>query len=321
MPLVLVRTPTYRRPALLKRALDCLKAQTHQDWLCEIRDDCPDGSAAALVEELGDPRVIYTKNTPQKFMIENLDACFDRENPYGADYFFMLEDDNQVYPRYMERGIEIIEQMGVTLCMMNQVIENRGGTAADRYSDFGIFDGIYDQRAYSPREIRLALFGWTAMSNGAIFWSKGITRDLAFRTGTIPGIDEDLRAFRLADPVYICLEKLAVWSKDEVGTARNLGFDKGRIRREMDMLASARALRRAVWNDTPDAMRREFLSGGILRVPMNKRIYEMNRAGIRIPGMQAPFDLRRKIRQKAVDYLGRIHPSIQASRSGLISDA
>lgn len=229
----------------------------------------------------------------------------------------MLEDDNQVRPEYMAHGIDIIEQIGVPLCMMNQVIENLRESGEDRYSIFGIFDGIYDQKTYSPTEIRLALFGWTAMSNGSIFWSKNIRRDLAFRTGTMPGLDEDLRAFRVVDPIYVCLEKLGAWAQDESATNRNLGFDKSRIRREMDMQASARALRRAAWRSTPPAMQEQFLTGNVLRVPMDKRIYEMNRAGIRTPGVHTPVDLRKKIRQKAVDYLGRVHPSIRKAESEL----
>ncbi len=252
-------------------------------------------------------------------MIENLDACFQRENSYNADYFFMLEDDNQVRPDYMARGIDIIEQIGVPVCMLNQMIENLGEGGKDSYSTFGIFDGVYDQRIHSPTEIRLALFGWTAMSNGSIFWSKNIRRDLAFRTGTVPGIDEDLRAFRLVDPVYVCLDKLAVWAQDENATNRNLGFDKGRIRREMDMLASARALRRAAWNSTPPAIQAEFLSGKVLRVPMDKRLYEMNRAGIKTPGASAPLGMQKKLKQKVVRYLGRVHPSIRKAQAELTS--
>ena len=51
----------------------------------------------------------------------------------------MLEDDNQILPEYMERGIEIIERMGVPICQINQKIEYLGGDKS--YSDFGIFDG------------------------------------------------------------------------------------------------------------------------------------------------------------------------------------
>lgn len=317
MSLVLVRTPTYRRPALLKRALNCLLEQTHQEWICEVRDDCPDGSARYVVEEVNDPRIHYTANCPQKFMIANLDACFQRENKYNADYFFMLEDDNQVRPLYMARGIEIIEQTGVTLCMLNQVIEYLGVEAEGSYSDFGIFGGIYDERVYQPKEIRLALFGWTAMSNGSVFWSKKIKRDLAFRTETVPGIDEDLRALRLVDPIYVSLEKLAVWAKDEKATTRNLGFNKGRLRRELDMQASAQALRRSIWQDTPESMQQEFLKGGVLRIPMSKRLYELQRVGIKVPELYAPLSFRRRAKQRAICYLGRVHPSVRAAQEVL----
>lgn len=319
MPLVLVRTPTYRRPVLLRRALECLQAQTHQDWICEVRDDCPSGSAKEIVEDLDDRRIVYVKNNPQKFMIENLDACFARENPYGADYFFMLEDDNQVYPSYMCKGIEIIENMDVPLCMMNQVVENLDKAGADRYSKFGIFDGIYDERVHSPREIRLALFGWTAMSNGSIFWSKNIRRDLAFRTGTIPGIDEDLRAFRLVDPVYVCLDKLAVWAKDESATNRNLGFKHGKLRREIDMQASARYLRRAVWDDTPLAMKDGFLKGGVLKIPLSKRFSELMKSGISVPNAESSFEIKKEIKRRVVDVLGRPHASVVEAKRSLLS--
>ena len=311
MPLVLVRTPTYRRPALLKRALVCLQSQTHQDWICEVRDDCPDGSAKAIVEELNDPRIHHVQNQPQKFMIENLDACFLKENPYDADYFFMLEDDNQVRPKYMEKGIEIISQMGVNICMLNQVIEYRGVDKSEAYSEFGILSGIYNERVHEPREIRLALFGWTAMSNGSIFWSKNIRRELAFRTGVTPGIDEDLRAMLLREPVYVCREKLAVWAQDEVGTTRNLGFKKGKLRRELDMQAGAKAIRRIVWKDTPEEMKISFLKGEILRIPLEKRQYELQRAGIKLNLPGSPYGMLKNIKVNAVRIFGRVHPSIK----------
>ena len=312
MPLVLVRTPTYRRPALLKRALGGLQAQTHQEWICEVRDDCPEGSARSTVEELNDPRIRYIRNQPQKFMIENLDACFLKDNPYNAEYFFMLEDDNQVLPRYMERGIEITKQMGVNVCQINQSIEYLDVDKKGTYSNFGIFDGIYEDRIYEPREIRLALFGWTALSNGSVFWSKNISRELAFRTGITPGIDEDLRAMLLRDRVYVCLEKLATWAKDEVATTRNLGFNKGKLRRELDMQASAKKMRRIVWKDTPINMRKDFLEGAILRIPLEKRHYELQRAGIKINDPKAPHGFIKNIKVGIVNTLGNVHPSVNS---------
>lgn len=312
MPLVLVRTPTYRRPDLLARALRCLQAQTHEDWICEVRDDCPDGSARAVVEELGDPRIRHVHNRPQKFMVRNLDDCFLRENPHGADFFFMLEDDNQVRPGFMARGREIIEQMGVTICQLNQVIEHDSRTPNARVGDEGIFDGIFDERVHAPEELHLAMFGAVGLSNGAVFWSKDIRRELAIRVETLPTLEEYLRTRLVAEPVYICREKLAIWAENEQSTTRNAGLGKGWLRRELDLKASVTALQRTVWKGTPDRLRRAFLDGGVLRLPMDSRREALRKAGIQAPGLPRDPSLKAIVKRLAVRHAGREHASVAA---------
>ena len=308
MPLVLVRTPTYRRPELLTRAMRCLQAQTHEDWICEVRDDCPDGSARAVVEELGDPRIRHVWNRPQKFMVRNLDDCFLRENPHGADFFFMLEDDNQVRPEFMARGCEIIRQEGVTNCQLNQVIEHDSRTPKARIGD----EGIFDERVHAPEEIHLAMFGAVGLSNGAVFWSKDIRRELAIRVGTIPTLEEYLRTRLVSEPVYISREKLAVWAENEQSTTRNAGLGKGWLRRELDLKASVTALQREVWKGTPEPLRRAFLKGGVLRLPMESRREALRKAGIRAPGVPGDPSLKAMVKRLAVRHAGREHPSVAA---------
>lgn len=312
MPLVLVRTPTYRRPDLLMRALRCLQAQTHGEWICEVRDDCPDGSARAVVEELGDPRIRHVPNRPQKFMVRNLDDCFLRENPYGADCFFMLEDDNQVRPEFMARGCEIIAQEGVAICQMNQVIEHDSRTENARIGDEGIFDGLCDARVHAPEELHLAMLGAIGLSNGAVFWSRNIRRELAIRVETIPTLEEFLRTRLVSEPVCISREKLAVWAENEQSTTRNAGLGKGWLRRELDLKASITALQRAVWNGTPERLRRAFLDGGVLRLPMGSRREAMRKAGIRARGVPPGPRPGALVKRLAVRHLGREHPSVAA---------
>ena len=312
MPLVLVRTPTYRRPEMLTRAMRCLQAQTHEDWICEVRDDCPDGSARAVVEELGDPRIRHVWNRPQKFMVRNLDDCFLRENPHGADFFFMLEDDNQVRPEFMARGCEIIRQEGVTICQLNQVIEHDSRTPNSLIGDEGIFDGIFDERVHAPEEIHLAMFGAVGLSNGAVFWSKDIRRELAIRVGTIPTLEEYLRTRLVSEPVYISREKLAVWAENEQSTTRNAGLGKGWLRRELDLKASVTALQREVWKGTPEPLRRAFLKGGVLRLPMESRREALRKAGIRALGVPGDPSLKAMVKRLAVRHAGREHPSVAA---------
>lgn len=319
MSLVLVRIPTYRRPELLKRAVRCLQVQTHQDWVCEVRDDCPDSSARDVVEELADPRIYYTANQPQKFLVRNLDDCFRCENPFGADYFFMLEDDNQVRPEFMARGIEITRQAGVSLCQMNQVIAYNTGTPEESTEDAGIFDGIYDERVYQPEELRLALLGGIGISNGAVFWSRNIRTELAFRMDTIPALDEYLRTCLVNESIYISRDKLAVWAKNEQSTTRNLGFDKGRLRREIDLKASIRALQRAIWRGTSAKLREDFINGGVLRIPMASRYEAFAKADIAVPGFSPSIGLKDRIKKRVVRHLGNEHPSVSVCLKRAVS--
>lgn len=310
MPLVLVRTPTYRRPDMLRRALRCLQAQTHADWICEVRDDCPDGSAQAVVEDLGDPRIRHVANRPQKFMVRNLDDCFLRENPYRADYFFMLEDDNQVRPAFMARGCEILQQSDVTICQMNQVIEHNSRTEKAHVGDAGIFDGVYDERVHAPEELHLAMFGAIGISNGALFWSRRIRRELAIQAGTIPTLEEYLRTRLVTEPIYISREKLAVWAENEQSTTRNAGLGQGWLQRELDLKASVAALQRKVWKGTPPQLRKAFLEGGVLRIPVDRRHQALRKAGIRAPGVSADLHLKAMIKRLAVRHVGHEHPSV-----------
>ncbi|MDB5622819.1 MAG: hypothetical protein JWR39_1382 [Devosia sp.] len=312
MPLVLVRTPTYRRPEALKRAVRCLRAQTHEEWICEVRDDCPEGSARAVVEELQEPRLRYVHNRPQKFMVRNLDDCFLRENPYGADYFFMLEDDNQVLPQFMARGRDIIEQNGVSICQINQVIEYADGTAAPYRTEYGIFDDLFDEAVYQPQELHLAMFGAIGVSNGALFWSRRIGNELAIRVDTIPTLEEFLRTWLVAEPIYICREKLAVWASSEQSTTRNLGLSKSWLRRELDLKASITALQREVWRCTTAPMRKAFLEGTVLRTPLDARHKALAKAGIKVPFGPQGMPVAARLKRFAVRHVGREHPSVAA---------
>jgi glycosyltransferase involved in cell wall biosynthesis len=305
MPLVLVRTPTYRRPSQLKRALNCLQAQTHQDWVCEVRDDCPDKSAQKIIEEINDPRIKYISNRPQQYLIANLDACFRLENQYSADYFFMLEDDNQIKENFIDRGIQIIEQNGVSICQINQVIDY---VTENRLSSFGILNGTFDERVYQPEEFHLSLFGGIGISNGGAFWSKNIRQELSFKTDTIPALDEYIRTCMVVEPIYICREKLAVWTQNEEETTRNLGFGRGWLRRELDLKASIRHIRRTIWKKTPQHLQKDFLEGGVLRIPMKNRALALHKADINLINNQP--ESNNKIKRMAVKYLGRVHPSV-----------
>lgn len=310
MPLVLVRTPTYRRPDMLRRAMACLQAQTHTDWICEVRDDCPEGSAQAVVEDIADPRIRYVQNRPQKFMVRNLDDCFLKDNPYKADYFYMLEDDNQILPQFMARGSDILEQEGVAICQINQMIEYNSRTPQARIGEDGIFDEVFEERVHSRDEMHLAMFGATGISNGAVFWSRHIVNELAIRVDTIPTLEEYLRTALVAERVYITREKLAVWAQNEQSTNRNLGLRSGWLQRELALKSSITALQRAVWASIPGPVCEAFLNGGILRIPLEKRREALRKAGIWARGVPSDPSLKARGKRLAVRHLTSAHASV-----------
>ena len=100
---------TYRRPALLRRALRSLLGQTFRDWVCELHNDAPDDPSPQLIlEEVapGDSRFVYC----QHIQNEGAVACFNRVFKGGPEpYAALLEDDNWWEPGFLSTLLPLIE--------------------------------------------------------------------------------------------------------------------------------------------------------------------------------------------------------------------
>ncbi|MCX6953945.1 MAG: glycosyltransferase [Verrucomicrobia bacterium] len=103
---VRVYLPTYRRPALLRRAVESLRAQTCADWICELHNDAPDDPApAALVRELADPRITLHHHERNLGPI----ATFNLAHSGAPEPFFtLLEDDNWWEPDFLETMLGVL---------------------------------------------------------------------------------------------------------------------------------------------------------------------------------------------------------------------
>ncbi len=92
---------TCRRPAMLRRALSSLRAQTVTDWVCELHNDAPeDESPRQLVAELADPRITLHHHDKNWGALATFNhACAGAAEPF----FSILEDDNWWEPTLLER--------------------------------------------------------------------------------------------------------------------------------------------------------------------------------------------------------------------------
>ncbi len=106
MAVVRVFVLTCRRPALLRRALDSLRAQTFTDWVCELHNDAPeDDSPRHLLEENPDPRITLHHHARNWGAV----ASFNHAYAGGPEPFLaILEDDNWWEPGFLARAHTVL---------------------------------------------------------------------------------------------------------------------------------------------------------------------------------------------------------------------
>jgi hypothetical protein len=309
--LVQIRTPTYKRPAALKRALQSMIAQTWENWVCDVYDDDPAASGRAVCEALGDARIHYTHNTPQLFASRNIDARFSADNPRGADYFCVVEDDNFILPTFCAENIALCEAHGVEIVLRNQLVEHASGTDAARLSEGGVLDELFVEGLYDAPDFRLSLLIGIGVSNGGLFWSRNARSQLEIQYGCTATLQEYLRTFAIAEPVYVAMTPLAVWAENAEQTTRNAELKSSYMRRELDLKRSIQALQRRVWREATPAQRAGFLTNPRFAASSKGRALAMAKALLMQPmaGYLPSGDAwRLRGRGLAIRLLGRVTP-------------
>ena len=316
------RTPTYKRPVALRRALESMIAQTSSDWVCDVYDDDPSRSAEQVVADLDDPRIRYTANTPQLFASRNIDHCFTAENPHGAEFFCVVEDDNLVLPEFIAQNIALARKEGVEIVLRNQLIEYASGTAAARIGPAGVLDDTFTEGRYEAAEFRMALLAGIGVSNGGLFWSVRTRSMLEIQYSCTATLQEYLRTYSIVEPVYVAMAPLAVWAENAEQTTRTAELKAGYLRRELDLKRAVQALRRKVWIEASPEQRAAFLTTPRFTTPIATRAAHVAKAliGQGVAGHVAPIEAARlRVRGMAIRALGRLTPDFNrfvASRDG-----
>jgi glycosyltransferase involved in cell wall biosynthesis len=245
-----VRVPTYRRLGLLERALRSLQTQTHVNWRCIVFDDCAEGSAEPLVKALGDARITYCQNSTRRGAIGNIDQAF-RNSPFvEGEYACVLEDDNYLFPQFLEQRLNDCFQQKVDVTFSAQICEtviapgeagvlNPGRTLA----------WIYPQGILHPDDIMPAVMFSHAFSNGGAFWRLGSASNFELGPVTkIPGIQETARIFRLKDRTYVSHAADATWRcNDPSDSFVNTAARHGVLSRKRQRWCQLLEFRELVW--------------------------------------------------------------------------
>lgn len=314
-----VRTPTYRRPALLERCLRSLQAQTATDWICDVFDDDPNQSGRAVCERLDDARIRYAPNRPQRFASRNIDCCFSDRNPHGAEFFFVLEDDNYVFDTFIAENVALARRENVEVVLRNQVVDYDLTGAGRDISEFGILEGTYREGRQPAETIRLGALAGIGVSNGALFWSVRSRSTLEIATPCNASLQEYLRTLTIADDVYVALTPLAAWAANGEQTTRNLGDRATYLKREFDLKRAIQRIRRRIWRTTGAGGRRDLIEGRALAVPADVVADNLAKALIFAPShgaAGASRRLRAVLRGFAIALAGRVDAETAAFIDG-----
>jgi hypothetical protein len=209
-----VRTPTYRRPALLERALSSLIAQTYPNWRCIVMDDEPGGGQAREVcARIDDQRIIYRANECNLGVGPNIDAAFTSEPLPGSTHACVLEDDNYYLPDLLESNLAVMQRHNVDVVLRNSTIELPwNGDPDGMEAPQTMYQGQYKEGVITKEELWGVLFYSIGASNLGLFWRLG--RGLCFSTMRLtdnPVLQERLRTLRIDRSIYMAMEPKAVW--------------------------------------------------------------------------------------------------------------
>jgi glycosyltransferase involved in cell wall biosynthesis len=311
--LVQVRTPTYKRPDALRRALRSVLDQSWPDWIVDVYDDDPQQAGRPVCAELADPRIRYHHNTTQRFASKNIDACFSAANPADADYFCVLEDDNFLLPDFFTENIALCRTRGVEIVLRNQLVEYASGTPNAHLGAGGVLDDLFVEDTYDAAQFRMSLLVGIGVSNGGLFWSRNSTSKLEIGFGCTATMQEYMRTFSVNEPIHVAMTPLAVWAENAAQTTRNAGLRSSYLRRELDLKRQIQALQRIVWTQSQPEARRQFLSDPHFVAPAALRARSLVKALIAHPSRDLALRdaVEMALRGVAIRTLGRLSAEFQ----------
>ncbi len=99
-PSVTVGIPTIGRPAMLRRAIASVLAQTYPDWEVIVSDNASQVDVRADIEALRDARLHYQRHDTRLTMTDNWNSCLASAR---GEYFLLLSDDDVLRTDALER--------------------------------------------------------------------------------------------------------------------------------------------------------------------------------------------------------------------------
>jgi hypothetical protein len=194
-----VRMTAFNRPAMLRRALLSLQAQTYPCWSAVVYDDSTNSDSQAIVEALGDGRIVYQRNPQRLGAVMNVDQCFSPRPVLGGDFGCLLEDDNFWFANCLASVVSSLRKQTWNIIQTNQRLSEEGsGLRPEGQTTRG---GWFPVGQVDPIDLRAALLFMEGVSNSGLIWRLGGRTDLRIGdTVKEAGLNEFCRSLVIAEP-------------------------------------------------------------------------------------------------------------------------
>lgn len=113
-PLVTVIIPTYRRAALVPRAIESVRRQTYRNIEILVVDDGSPDDTADVVRNIPDPRIRYIRHATNKGLPAGRNTGIKAAR---GEYIAFIDDDDEWRQDKLEIQIQAIKDYDAILCM------------------------------------------------------------------------------------------------------------------------------------------------------------------------------------------------------------
>jgi hypothetical protein len=105
-PRVTIFVPTYNRARWLPHALESALAQTYEDFVLIVSDNCSTDGTAEIVAGFDDPRLVYVRQDRHLELNEHFNWCYGRAE---TEFMFLIPDDDEMRPDALEQTIPVLD--------------------------------------------------------------------------------------------------------------------------------------------------------------------------------------------------------------------
>lgn len=213
-PLVSICLPNLNTRPYLPERVDCILAQTCQDWELVISDNFSDDGAWEFFRELAgrDSRVL-TEQAPRTGLYPNWNRCVERAR---GRYLYIATSDDTMAPDCLEKMVAALERnpsCGLALCPLRVIDEQGREVPQPKWPDCSAFSRDLGDLRDRPHIHRAPYDGLLHLLGSIIYNSITqllIRRDLFSRVGGFSGrwgsvgdFHWEMKASLVTDTVYV----------------------------------------------------------------------------------------------------------------------